>query len=126
MSIGRWYLRQGDTLAAAGRFKAVIDRYQTTTHAPEALYRLVETYLTLGLLEEAKRNGAVLGYNYPGDAWYNDAYKLLTSRGLRPATEPAARGQRGIFRIPFRRNKGETIKPPAAAPAPVAQAPEPK
>ena len=82
MTIGRWYLRAGDTLAAANRFKTVIDRYQTTSHTPEALYRLVETYLTLGLLEEAKRNGAVLGYNYPGDAWYSDAYRLLTSRGL--------------------------------------------
>jgi outer membrane protein assembly factor BamD len=127
MTIGRWYLRNGDTLAAIGRFKTVIDRYQTTSHAPEALYRLVESYLTVGLMDEAKRNGAVLGYNYPGDAWYNDAYKLLTSRGLRPATEPSARGPRGIFRIPFRRNKQETIKPPAAAPAAgVAAAAEPK
>ncbi|MBV9511721.1 MAG: outer membrane protein assembly factor BamD, partial [Caulobacteraceae bacterium] len=69
MTIGRWYLRQGDTLAAIGRFKTVVERYQTTSHTPEALYRLVESYLTLGLLDEANKNGAVLGFNYPGDAW---------------------------------------------------------
>jgi len=113
MTIGRWYLRAGDTLAATNRFKTVVDRYQTTSHTPEALYRLVESYLTLGLLEEAKRNGAVLGYNYPGDPWYGDAYKLLTSRGLRPAIEPKS-GGRGIFRLPFTRDKGKTIKPPEA------------
>jgi outer membrane protein assembly factor BamD len=126
MTIGRYYLRNGDTLAAIGRFRTVVDRYQTTSHTPEALYRLVEAYLTVGLLDEARRNGAVLGHNYPGDAWYSDAYRLLTSRGLRPATEPAERGRRGIFRIPFRRNKGDTIKPPAAAPAAGVAAAEPK
>lgn len=114
MTVGRWYLRNGDTFAAIGRFRNVVDDYQTTSHTPEALYRLVEAYLTLGLLEEAKRNGAVLGYNYPGGRWYADAYRLLTSRGLRPATEPAEDGGRGFFRIPFRKDKSETIRPPAA------------
>jgi outer membrane protein assembly factor BamD len=113
MTIGRYYLRQGDTLAAINRFKTVVDRYQTTTHTPEALYRMVEAYLTLGLLEEAKRNGAVLGYNYPGDPWYSDAYKLLTSKGLRPAVEPKG-GGRGFMRLPFRKNKDQTVKPPQA------------
>lgn len=115
MNVGRWYLRQGDTLAAIGRFKTVIDRYQTTSHTPEALYRLVEAYMTLGLMEEAKRNGAVLGYNYPGDRWYADAYKLLTSRGLQPAVEPGERGERkGILsRLPFVKDKDATLKPPA-------------
>jgi len=119
MTIGRWYLRNGDTLAAANRFKAVVDRYQTTTHAPEALYRLVEAYLTLGLVEEAKRNGAVLGYNYPGDPWYADAYKLLTSKGLRPAVEPKA-GGRGFIRLPFTKDKRQTVRPPVAEAAPEA------
>ena len=114
MTIGRWYLNQGDTLAATNRFKTVVDRYQTTSHTPEALYRLVESYLTLGLLEEAKRNGAVLGYNYPGDIWYADAYKLLTSKGLKPAVEPKSDGGRGIFRLPFTRDKEKTIEPPKA------------
>jgi len=118
MTIGRYYLRQGDTLAAIGRFKTVIDRYQTTSHTPEALYRLVEAYLTLGLLEEAKRNGAVLGFNYPGDAWYAEAYKLLTDKGLRPSVEPT--GKRGgiMSRLPFVKDKKTTVKPPAAAAAP--------
>lgn len=117
MTVGRYYLRNGDTLAAIGRFRTVVDRYQTTSHTPEALYRLVEAYLTVGLIEEAKRNGAVLGYNYPGDPWYSDAYKLLTSKGLRPAVEPKAGAKRGFFHIPFTKDKRETIKPPAAVAA---------
>lgn len=119
MTIGRWYLRNGDTLAAIGRFKTVIDRYQTTSHTPEALYRLVEAYLTLGLVEEAKRNGAVLGHNYPGDIWYRDAYALLTDRGFRPATEPAGGERRGVLsRLPFVKDKSTTLRPPAAEDAP--------
>lgn len=98
MNVGRWYLRQNQPLAAIGRFRAVVDRYQTTTHTPEALYRLVEAYLSLGLVEEAKRNGAVLGYNYAGDPWYSDAYALLTDKGLRPATAPRSRGLLGFGR----------------------------
>ena len=119
MTIGRWYLRQGDTLAAIGRFKTVIERYQTTSHTPEALYRLVEAYLTLGLAEEAKRNGAVLGYNYPGDVWYRDAYNLLTDKGLRPAVEPAQSKKPSLVsRLPFVKDKDATIRPPAADAAP--------
>jgi outer membrane protein assembly factor BamD len=91
MSIGRWYLRQGEPLSAIGRFKTVIDRYQTTSHTPEALYRLVEANLTLGLFDEAKRNAAVLGYNYPGDPWYSDAYNLMSGKGLRPIVVPTSR-----------------------------------
>ena len=63
------------------RFKRVIDNYQTTTHVPEALERLVECDLALGLTKEAKENAAVLGYNYPGSRWYNDAYALVTGSG---------------------------------------------
>jgi outer membrane protein assembly factor BamD len=100
MAVGRYYLRQNQPLAAIGRFKSVVDRYQTTTHTPEALYRLVEAYLTLGLTEEAKRNGAVLGHNFPGDPWYADAYALLTNRGLRPAVEPTKR--QGVLSRLFR------------------------
>ncbi len=91
MNVGRWYLRENQPLAAIGRFKTVVDRYQTTSHTPEALYRLVEGYLTLGLEEEAKRNGAVLGFNFPGDRWYQDAYKLLSDRGLKPAVAPGSK-----------------------------------
>jgi outer membrane protein assembly factor BamD len=92
MAVGRWYLRQGQPLAAINRFKTVIDRYQTTSHTPEALYRLVEANLTLGLQEEALRNGAVLGHNYPGDRWYLDAYRLLNDRGLQPISAPNTAG----------------------------------
>jgi outer membrane protein assembly factor BamD len=113
MNIGRWYLRQGDTLAAIGRFHTVIDRYQTTSHTPEALYRLVESYLTLGLVDEAKKNGAVLGYNYPGDAWYQDAYSLLTSKGLRPAVEPIAHNKRSVFHAVLTKDKAATVAPPS-------------
>jgi outer membrane protein assembly factor BamD len=114
MTIGRWYLRQNDTLAAIGRFKMVVDRYQTTSHAPEALYRLVEAYLTLGLLDEAKKDGSVLGYNYPGDPWYDDAYKLLTSKGLRPAVIPAVSTKRSVFHVTaMTKDKSRTVQPPA-------------
>lgn len=124
MTIGRWYLRQGDTLAAIGRFKTVVDRYQTTSHTPEALYRLVEANLTLGLNEEARRNGAVLGFNYPGDAWYADAYKLLTDKGLQPATAPRE-GRSLLSRLPFVKDKSTTLKPPPAPALPPPAAPEP-
>jgi outer membrane protein assembly factor BamD len=93
MAVGRWYLRQNQPIAAVGRFKRVVDTYQTTSHTPEALYRLVEAYLTLGLTDEAERNGAVLGHNFPGDRWYADAYSLLTDRGLQPAVAPGGEGQ---------------------------------
>jgi outer membrane protein assembly factor BamD len=126
MTIGRYYLRNGDTLAAVGRFRTVIDRFQTTSHTPEALYRLVEAYLTMGMMEEAKRNGAVLGFNYPGDPWYSEAFKLLTDRGLQPANAPDAKhGWIPRIPLPFKKNKAETIKPPAeAAPPPAETAPQ--
>src|SRR4051812_43406682 len=81
MEIGRYYLKRGYYLAALNRFKRVIDNYQTTTHVPEALERLVEINLALGLTNEAKANAAVLGYNYPGSQWYSDAYALVTGEG---------------------------------------------
>ncbi len=96
MSIGRYYLKNSQPLAAAGRFKTVVDKYQTTSHTPEALYRLVETDLTLGLTDEAKRNAAVLGFNYPGDRWYADAYRLMAQNGMRPDIAPDAKGKRGM------------------------------
>jgi len=85
MDIGRYYLKRREYLAAMNRFKRVIDNYQTTTHVPEALERLVECNLALGLMREAKENAAVLGYNYPGSPWYGDAYALMTG-GSAPST----------------------------------------
>ena len=114
MTIGRYYLRSGFSIAAIGRFRNVASRYQTTSHAPEALYRLVEAYLTVGLQEEARKNGAVLGYNYPGDIWYRDAFNLLTSRGLRPTATPTGNGP-GLPRLPFvpHRKATPALAPPA-------------
>lgn len=77
MTIGRWYLRQGHVNAAIKRFQSVVDRFETTTHVPEALHRLTEAYLSLGLVDEARRTAAVLGHNYPGSDWYQDSYALL-------------------------------------------------
>jgi outer membrane protein assembly factor BamD len=118
MTIGRFYLRSGDSIAAIGRFRTVVDRYQTTSHAPEALYRLVEAYLNLGLTHEATMDGAVLGYNYPGDIWYRDAYRLLTSKGLRAAVVPTDHDSHLPRLLPFGKHKETTIAPPAASVAP--------
>ena len=95
MDIGRWYLTENQPLAAVGRFKTVVGDYQTTSHTPEALYRLVEANEMMGLHDEAVRDGAVLGYNYPGDRWYSVAYKLLTTKGEKPAVLPDTTGKKG-------------------------------
>ena len=77
MEIGRFYQRRAQWLASVVRFRKVIDEYDTTTHTPEALQRLTESYLALGLPEEAKKSAAVLGNNYPGSKWYERAYNLM-------------------------------------------------
>jgi len=84
MEIGRYYERQGHYLAAVNRFRRVIERYQTTTHVPEALHRLTECYLALGIKDEAQAAAAVLGYNFPGSEWYQDSYALLVGENLQP------------------------------------------
>lgn len=77
MEIGRFYQKRGQWLSATIRFRAVIDKYQTTSHAPEALERLTECYLDLGIPAEAQKAAAVLGANYPGNVWYQRAYALM-------------------------------------------------
>ncbi len=77
MVIGREYEQQGMYLSAINRYKVVVDKYQMTTHVPEALHRLTECYLALGLVDQARETAAVLGYNYPGSPWYKDSYALL-------------------------------------------------
>ena len=77
MEIGRFYQRRGQWLAATVRFRKVVDGYQSTSHTPEALQRLTECYLALGIREEAKKAAAVLGANYPGSKWYQRAYELM-------------------------------------------------
>jgi outer membrane protein assembly factor BamD len=85
MEIGRFYLKRGEYQAAINRFRRVVERYQTTTHVPEALHRLTEAYLALGIVEEAQTAAAVLGHNYPGSEWYADSYLLLTGVDSRPS-----------------------------------------
>lgn len=82
MEIGRYYLKRGHYSAAINRFRIVVEEFQTTTHTPEALHRLVESYLSLGLTDEAQTAGAILGHNFQSTEWYQDSYKLLTGRGL--------------------------------------------
>ncbi len=82
MEIGRYYLARGNYAAAINRFRAVVEDYQTTTQTPEALLRLVESYLALGLRNEAQTAGAILGYNFQSSPFYEDGYRLLTNEGL--------------------------------------------
>jgi outer membrane protein assembly factor BamD len=84
MNVGRYYERQGLYGAAIGRFRRVVEDYQTTNHVPEALHRLTEIYLSLGLTDEARKTASVLGHNFPGSAWYQDSYALLVE-GAPPA-----------------------------------------
>ncbi|MEM9838323.1 MAG: outer membrane protein assembly factor BamD [Pseudomonadota bacterium] len=77
MDIGRYYLRRNQHVAAIGRFNNVIEKYQTTGHVPEALHRSVEAYLELGLVDEARRHAAILGYNYPDSEWYDDTFRIF-------------------------------------------------
>jgi outer membrane protein assembly factor BamD len=80
-------LKKGSYLAAINRFKRVITEYQTTSHTPEALYRLTEAYLSLGIRSEAQTAAAVLGQNYPNSQWYKDAYSLLENDGVLPSED---------------------------------------
>jgi len=94
MAIGRYYQHQHQYVGAINRYRLVIERYQTTTHVPEALHRLVETYLALGVQSEAKETAAVLGHNFPGSDWYQDSYFLVTGEG---APAPEDKGSGGWF-----------------------------
>lgn len=84
MSVGRYYLGNGNYTAAINRFRVVVENYQTSTHIEEALYRLTEGYLALGLVNEAQTAAAVLGHNYPSSTWYKTAFDLLNKQGLEP------------------------------------------
>ena len=86
MNIGRFYQRQRLYGAAIGRFRRVVEDYQTTNHVPEALHRLTEIYLALGVTEEARKTASVLGHNFPGSPWYQDSYALLVE-GAPPAEQ---------------------------------------
>ena len=87
MQIGRYYYKQGSYLAGINRFKRVITEYRNTSQTPEALYRLAEGYMALGITSEAQTAAAVLGYNYPNSEWYKDAYRLVSSDGQAPVED---------------------------------------
>lgn len=87
MAVGRYYQRQHNYIAAINRFRTVIEKYQTTSHVPEALHRITETYLAMGIDHEAQVSAAVLGFNYPGENWYEDSYALLQKKDLQPEAD---------------------------------------
>jgi len=85
MAVGRYYMQKRDYTAAINRFKTVVTQYQTTRHVEEALARLTECYLAIGIVSEAQTAAAVLGHNFPDSTWYKDAYNLVKSNGLEPS-----------------------------------------
>lgn len=105
MEVGRYYLRRDQFPAAINRFRVVVEDFQTTSHTPEALHRLVESYLSLGLTDEAQTAAAILGYNFRGTDWYEDSYALLTRQGLRPE----AKGDNWLRQIYRQMIKGEWL-----------------
>ena len=105
MEIGRYYLRRGHYTSAINRFRVVVEDFQTTTQTAEALHRLVEAYLSLGLFEEAQTAGAILGFNYRSSEWYQSSYELLTSRGLKMKD----RGSNWLSQIYRQSIKGEWL-----------------
>lgn len=105
MEIGRYYIQDGHYAASINRFRTVVEDFQTTSHTPEALHRLVEAYLSLGLTDEAQTAGAILGHNYQSTEWYQDSYLLLTGRGL----EMRSRGDNWLSAIYRQVVRGEWI-----------------
>jgi outer membrane protein assembly factor BamD len=105
MEIGRYYLKRGNYAAAINRFRVVVEQYQTTTQTPEALHRLVECYLSLGLTDEAQTAGAILGHNFQSTEWYQDSFRLLTKQGL----EPKAKGDSWLASIYRQVIRGEWL-----------------
>jgi outer membrane protein assembly factor BamD len=99
MEVGRFYEKRGEYVAAIGRFHRVISNFQTTTHVPEALGRLVECYLAIGQVREAQENAAVLGYNFSDSPWYKDSYALLQHYNAAPVE--TAEEHRGLVRRAF-------------------------
>jgi outer membrane protein assembly factor BamD len=110
MEIGRFYQRSSNWLASVLRFRTVVDQYQTTTHAPEALMRLTESYLALGVPEEARKAAAVLGANYPGSKWYDRAYRLVQEKTRGQRRRPAESVVEDQFRARAARQKGRQAR----------------
>ncbi len=105
MEVGRFYLKRDHFPASINRFRVVVEDFQTTSHTAEALHRLVEAYLSLGLNDEAQTAGAILGYNFRSTPWYEDSYQLLTRRGLKME----ARGYNWLAQVYRQMVKGEWL-----------------
>lgn len=105
MEIGRYYLKRDHFAAAINRFRVVVEDFQTTTHTAEALHRLVESYLSLGLTDEAQTAGAILGHNFQATEWYENSYALLTGVGL----EPKVRGKNWLSSVYRQMIKGKWL-----------------
>lgn len=99
MAVGRFYQKDHKYVAAINRFNKVLEEFQTTSHTPEALHRLTETYLAMGVDEEAQATAAVLGYNYPGSKWYKRSYNLLAEKDLQPKAEEKSWISRTVDRV---------------------------
>ncbi|MEP3232952.1 MAG: outer membrane protein assembly factor BamD [Hyphomicrobiales bacterium] len=113
MQVGRYYQEKNQHLAAVNRFRGVAENFQKTRHIEESLYRLTESYLALGIVNEAQTAGALLGYNYPESEWYKDAYSLLSGRKLEPSFNPRSRLRKIL---PFSGKKKPQSVPVATAP----------
>jgi outer membrane protein assembly factor BamD len=126
MSVGRYYEKRGNQVAAINRYKVVVSDYQTTAHVEEALYRLVETNMALGITAEAQSAAAVLGHNFPNSEWYQHAYALLKSGGLSPQINSESWISKAVKALtPGKPSQPQT---PAASPGlpDPAQMPEPR
>jgi outer membrane protein assembly factor BamD len=121
MNVGRYYQKRNNLVAAIGRYKTVIAEYQTTAHVEEALYRVVEANMSLGIAPEAQAAAAVLGHNYPNSQWYGHAHALLKSGGL----SPSAAGDNWFTKTLKAISPGQQKKePPAQAPSPGLPSPD--
>jgi outer membrane protein assembly factor BamD len=105
MEVGRYYLKDGHFSSAINRFRLVVEDFQATSHTAEALYRLVEAYLSLGLFDEAQTAGAILGQNYEATDWYKNSYSLLESQGL----SPTVKGNSWLSRVHRQVIKGQWL-----------------
>lgn len=133
MSIGRYYLKRGEQVAGIGRFRNVLEKYQTTSHVPEALHRLVEAYLALGVIKEARAAAAVLGHNYPGSEWYEDTFALMQEYGQKDGGKSVAQIQTAPESVsappeatPVAQPKTQIAPPPEAGATPAAPSSENK
>ena len=113
MQVGRYYLEKRNYTGAINRFKVVVTQYQTTRHVEEALARLTEAYMAMGIVGEAQTAAAVLGHNFPDSQWYKDAYELVKSGGLEPQREQGFLDLQGLQEGRSRRLAG---KPSACSP----------